>query len=195
MLDMTQELLDFARGESSFQMVREPVSSVLCELDSQMNRLIPTNVHLMREVDCTAEVMVDLGRFARMLLNLVKNAIEAMKAGGILRLAVRREYDRVLIRVSDTGCGMSPELQARIFEPFVTFGKSGGTGLGMAIAKSVVEAHGGTINVQSELGVGTTIEVALPVAAAALLELGEALREWDAEQERGKLSAPRSMAR
>jgi signal transduction histidine kinase len=125
MLDMTQELLDFARGESSFQMSREPVASLLAELDAQMNRLIPTNVHVMREIDCTAEVMVDLGRFARMLLNLVKNAIEAMKSGGILRLAVRREYDRVVIRVSDTGCGMSPELQARIFEPFVTFGKSG----------------------------------------------------------------------
>jgi signal transduction histidine kinase len=160
-----------------------------------MNRLIPKNVHLMRDVDCTAELMVDVGRFARMLLNLVKNAMEAMKTGGILRLGVRKEYDRVIFRVSDTGCGMSPELQAKIFEPFVTFGKSGGTGLGMAIAKSVVEAHNGTISVQSELGVGTTIEVAIPVAAGALLELGDALREREAEHELGKLSAPRAMAR
>jgi signal transduction histidine kinase len=118
------------------------------------------------------QILVDVGRFARMLLNLVKNSIEAMPNGGILRIAVRKQGAQVMFRISDTGCGIEPELQAKIFEPFVTFGKSKGTGLGMAIVKSVVEAHGGTISVHSEVGVGTSIEVSVaeapsPAGAAA----------------------------
>lgn len=165
MMDMTQEMLDFARGKSSLQLTREPVHVVTTELDAQMTRLIPDEVLLMRDNDAVAEVMVDVGRFARMLLNLIKNALEAMPKGGILRVAVRKQGDKVIFRVTDTGCGIDPELQAKIFEPFVSFGKSKGTGLGMAIAKSVVDAHGGTISVHSEVGVGTSVQVALPVAA------------------------------
>ena len=164
MLDMIQEMLDFARGQSSLQLERHPAHEVLRELDEQIARLIPDEVTLMREVDASAEIMVDLRRFARMLLNLVKNSIEAMPHGGILRIAVREQDGTVVFRVSDTGCGIAPELQAKIFEPFVTFGKSKGTGLGMAIVKSVAEAHGGTISLHSESGVGTALEIAIPVA-------------------------------
>ena len=169
MVDMTQELLDFARGKSSILRVREPAGMVISELDSQLSCLVPDNVILMRETDCRAEIEVDTGRFARMLLNLAKNAIEAMPDGGILWLKVREEGGRVVFRVSDTGCGIDPELQAKIFEPFVTFGKSKGTGLGMAIVKSVVEAHGGTINIISKVGSGTSIEVWIPVCPPAVL--------------------------
>ncbi len=72
----------------------------------------------------------------------------------------------MMIRVGETGCGIPAELQAKIFEPFMTHGKSKGTGLGMAIAKSVVEAHGGTISLTSAVGRGTTIDVALPALAS-----------------------------
>ena len=164
MLDMTQELLDFARGQTSVQLKRLSVHTVMNELDAQMTRIIPDEVVLMREVGCNDEIMADAGRLARMLLNLVKNSIEAMQNGGILRIAVKRREGNVVFRVSDTGCGIEPELQVKIFEPFVTFGKSKGTGLGMAIVKSAIEAHGGTIAIQSEVGVGTAIEVSVPVA-------------------------------
>jgi signal transduction histidine kinase len=69
----------------------------------------------------------------------------------------------VVFRISDTGCGIPAELQARIFEPFVSFGKSQGTGLGMAIVKIVVEAHSGTISVHSKVGVGTEVDVSIPI--------------------------------
>jgi signal transduction histidine kinase len=140
---------------------------VINELDAQMTRLIPDEVHLVREIECQSDVMVDLGRFGRMLLNLVKNSVEAMPQGGVLRIAVRERGKEVVFRISDTGCGIEPELKAKIFEPFVTFGKSRGTGLGMAIVKSVVEAHAATISIQSEVRKGTTIEVAVPVAPGA----------------------------
>ena len=65
-----------------------------------------------------------------------------------------------------TGCGIAPDLQAKIFEPFVTHGKAQGTGLGMAIAKNVIEAHGGFVALQSTVGVGTTVEIVLPTLAS-----------------------------
>ncbi len=165
MLDMTQELLDFARGQSSLQIERLPAQAVFVEIDDELRRIIPTSVHLVRDDDCRSEILVDAGRFGRVLLNLVRNAVDAMPQGGILRLTVQQEADgRVLFQVSDTGVGIAADLMARLFEPFVTHGKSKGTGLGLAIAKSVVQAHQGTISVRSKPGVGTTFEIALPPA-------------------------------
>lgn len=164
MLDMTQELLDFARGESSLQMHRIPAAAVLTELDSELRSLVPTTVHLVREDDCRAEITVDCGRFARVLLNLAKNAVEAMPKGGILWLTLGEQGGKVVFRVADTGCGIPEDLLPSIFEPFVTRGKSTGTGLGLAIVKSVVESHHGTIAVQSTPGKGTAFEITLPCA-------------------------------
>jgi signal transduction histidine kinase len=165
MLDMTQELLDFARGESSLQLERLPASAVLAEIDDELRRIIPPAVQWVRKDDARAQVMVDAGRFARVLLNLVRNAVDAMPQGGILRLSVQQGADaQVVFQVSDTGVGIADDLMARLFEPFVTHGKSKGTGLGLAIAKSVVQAHRGTIAVRSKLGAGTTVEIALPLA-------------------------------
>lgn len=163
MTDMVQELLDFARGQSSLQQERKPVKAVLEELDTQLVRLVPDSVHLVREFRPAGEILVDVRRFARVLLNIIKNSIEAMPNGGVLRLGLRVGEGRAIFTVSDTGCGIAPELQAKIFEPFVTHGKSHGTGLGMSIAKNVVEAHGGFIALQSTVGVGTTVEIVLPV--------------------------------
>jgi len=167
MLDMTQELLDFARGESSLQPTRIPAGAVLTEIAGELRHLVPEKVHLVREGDCGAEIMVDCGCFARVLMNLVKNAVEAMPHGGILRLALREHGGRVLFQVIDTGIGISDDLLPRLFEPFVTHGKSKGTGLGLAIAKSVVEAHRGAISVRSTPGAGTAFEISLPPADAA----------------------------
>jgi signal transduction histidine kinase len=170
MLDMAQELLDFARGESSLHLKPVLASSVLSEIDGELRGLIPASIHLVREDDCRAEVFVDSGRFGRVLLNLVKNAVEAMPQGGILWITLKDHGDRVLFRVMDTGTGIPEDMLPRIFEPFVTHGKSKGTGLGLAIAKSVVESHRGSISVQSKADVGTTFEILLPSAALAEVE-------------------------
>jgi signal transduction histidine kinase len=165
MLDMTQELLDFARGESSLQFERLPANAVFAEIADELRGAIGPKVHLVREDDCRVEIMVDAGRFARVLLNLVKNAVDAMPQGGILRLTVQQDAaGRVLFQVSDTGVGISDELMSRLFEPFVTHGKSKGTGLGLAIAKSVVQAHQGVITARSKPGAGAVFEVSLPAA-------------------------------
>jgi signal transduction histidine kinase len=169
MNDMVQELLDFARGQSSLQRKRHPAKAIMEDLESQLIRLLPTNVHLLRDIHFCDEINVDAGRFVRVLLNLCKNSLEAMEKGGVLRVGLRQQGDRAIFRISDTGCGLPAEVQAKLFEPFVTHGKSKGTGLGMAIAKSVIEAHEGGIALRSKPGIGTTIEVSLPTLPQLLV--------------------------
>ena len=168
MLSMTQELLDYARG--STELVKEQVSiwRLLEELQQQALQLLPgANVQFVKRLRYEGNVEIDVARFTRVLCNLIKNAREAMKGGGILSLSTDLVQDQVVIRLSDTGSGIPPEILPRLFEPFVTHGKSNGTGLGMAIAKSVVEAHGGRISVSSVPGNGTTVDIRLPAPVAA----------------------------
>ena len=166
MEDMIQELLDFARGQSSLQFKRSPAMSVLDDLDVQLVHLLPVTIHVRRETHCESSILVDAGRFSRVLLNLIKNAVEAMPQGGVITIALTEDAESVCFKISDTGQGIPPELLPRLFEPFATHGKSKGTGLGLAIARSVVEAHRGTISVASKPGLGTTFEIRLPLALA-----------------------------
>lgn len=165
MLAMTQELLDYARGESSVDKQTVSVWHVLNELNEQALQLLPgQNIRLVKHIRYTGDLNIDVGRFVRMLCNLIKNAREAMPQGGILTLDIEQRGNEVVVRLADTGVGMPPEILTKVFEPFVSHGKTHGTGLGMAIAKSVVEAHGGEISVTSTAGAGTTVEVRLPLS-------------------------------
>jgi signal transduction histidine kinase len=162
MLEMIQELLDFARGQSSFQTQIHPVAAVFADLVPRLEPLLPEKIELQIGQNCDAWIQVDLSRFSRMLLNLAKNSIEAMETGGRLVFQSECDSERVVFTVSDTGCGIPPEIRTRLFEPFVTAGKYGGTGLGMAIVKSVVDAHEGVITVESEPDKGTTMRISIP---------------------------------
>ena len=102
----------------------------------------------------------------QVLLNLGKNAIQAMPDGGRLRIAASVRGDLVLIEVSDTGSGIDLEELPRIFDPFFTT-KAKGTGLGLSLCRKIVEEHGGSIEVQSTVGRGTSVSVALPAGRAA----------------------------
>jgi two-component system, NtrC family, sensor kinase len=100
------------------------------------------------------------------LLNLVSNAVDAMPEGGRLRLAARTDGDGVALVVTDSGPGIPPEDLSRVFDPLFTTKPPGkGTGLGLPILREVVEAHGGTVRLESRPGEGTTATVRLPRAA------------------------------
>ncbi len=163
MLAMTQELLDYARGSTS--LVKQPVSvwRLLEELNQQSLRLLPgKNIQFVKRIRYDGNIEIDLPRFTRVLCNLIKNSREAMPHGGILTITTDLVKEQFVLRISDTGAGVSPEILPKLFEPFITHGKTHGTGLGLAIAKSVVEAHNGKISISSVHGSGTTVDIRLP---------------------------------
>ena len=108
-----------------------------------------------------ARIRGDRSLLEQAFLNLVLNAMEAMKDGGQLRMEVKVSGEEVTLAVTDTGSGMEKEVAARLFEPFLTR-RPGGTGLGLALVRRTVEAHGGTVRVQSKPAKGTKVEIRLP---------------------------------
>jgi two-component system sensor histidine kinase HydH len=107
------------------------------------------------------DIRADRDRIKQVLLNLVLNAIEAMPTGGRLTLGATASSAALTLMVTDTGSGIPPELLPRVFEPYVTT-KTRGLGLGLAIARRIVEAHGGRIEAESQVGQGTSFRITLP---------------------------------
>jgi signal transduction histidine kinase len=108
---------------------------------------------------------LDDGALKQVLLNLFINAQQASDEGGELMVRTIRRRERAVLEVSDTGKGIPPEKIATVFHPYQS-GRAGGTGLGLATAKKIVEAHGGTISVHSEPGKGTAFTIELPLAGS-----------------------------
>jgi len=125
----------------------------------------PPKVTLIVEAEKVATVKVDSLKVRRALENLINNAIESMQVEGDVKVTLRGEEGNIVLRVIDEGRGMSPEVMSQLFKPFFTT-KPGGMGLGLAFCKRTVEAHGGTIKVESEEGRGTTVTILLPVNQA-----------------------------
>jgi two-component system sensor histidine kinase HydH len=110
-------------------------------------------------------INADRDQIRQVLLNLVTNGYDSMPEGGVLDVSARSAGDSAQITVTDTGMGMDEETKAQIFTPFYTT-KSRGIGLGLAVTRRVVEAHDGTISVQSTPSVGTSFTVTVPAAGA-----------------------------
>jgi two-component system sensor histidine kinase PilS (NtrC family) len=106
----------------------------------------------------------DEGQLKQVFWNLARNALQAMPQGGVLRATLaQNSNNRLRIAFADNGRGMSPDQVEHLFEPFSS--TTGGTGLGLSIVYQIIRDHGGTINVRSLVGQGTTITVELPIAA------------------------------
>jgi C4-dicarboxylate-specific signal transduction histidine kinase len=108
-------------------------------------------------------------KLQQVLINLLKNAEYAIRDrdDGHITLSLRSEGERALIIVSDNGCGMTADVAQQIWEPFFTTKGDQGTGLGLDVAKSIIEGHGGTIECRSAPGAGATFTISLPLVAAA----------------------------
>ncbi len=108
------------------------------------------------------EVLLDPAQIKQVLVNLVKNALQAMRRGGTLTMATGTASEGVWVSIADTGTGISVEQQARVFEPFFTTKKKG-SGLGLMIVQRIVRDHGGRIGLESQAGRGTTFRIWLPL--------------------------------
>ncbi len=109
---------------------------------------------------------VDYAQIEQVLLALISNAVEAMTEGGRISIRARSKgADRLRLEVEDSGPGIRPDQLRRIFDLFFTT-KSSGTGMGLAVARKIVERHVGTITVESEVGKGTRFTIELPISHA-----------------------------
>ncbi len=162
--NMAQEILDFSRGVTSISLSKIKLSDFLngtlafLERDFERN-----NIKIEKHFEFDDEVEIDIDKMTRVVLNIANNSRDAMPEGGKFIVKTWREDDFFFMEFTDTGTGMPEEVKKKLFEPFVTYGKKHGTGLGMAITKKIVTEHKGQIFVESELGKGTTITIKLPI--------------------------------
>ena len=126
----------------------------------------PSAIQVVRQDGEAPPVFADRDQIRQVVLNLLTNAYEAMPEGGTVTVGAHVGTDAVDISVADTGVGMDSATQARVFEPFFSL-KTKGTGLGLAVSKRIVEAHAGTLTVDSRPGQGTTVIISLPLASVA----------------------------
>ncbi|MBP7494310.1 MAG: cyclic nucleotide-binding domain-containing protein [Spirochaetales bacterium] len=156
------ELLDYSRGEIRLNLSIVELNQFFEKLKSYIaTSLEGSHIELCIENQVTDPVLMDEERMLRVFINLTDNSRKAMPRGGALRITTRQTDTHVGFIVEDTGQGMTKEVLANIFTPFYSFTK-GGTGLGLVIAKNIVEAHEGTIHVESRLKKGTRVEIILP---------------------------------
>ena len=179
MAQIIRQLLDFARAGEHHSLPSDPR-----ELASRTLALL-TPVAGKRRVELVLtaspqlpRIQVDPGQIQQVITNLVVNAVQATAPGGQVELALGVEgaarsadvpvSDHLVIRVTDHGSGMAPEVLARVFEPFFTTkGVGEGTGLGLSVAHGIVEEHGGFIRAESREGSGSTFAIFLPLRARA----------------------------
>jgi two-component system sensor histidine kinase HydH len=163
LVDVSNDFLRFARIKD---LKREPVD--LAEvIDEMVDFFGPTargsgiDIKLYLPADLP-RLALDRELFKQALLNLMLNAQQAMSDGGTLTIQAGVEGDGVCLALIDAGPGMAPEVLAKVFRPFFST-KPGGSGLGLATTRKIVEAHGGRIEVQSEVGRGTKFTIHLPI--------------------------------
>ena len=163
--EITRKLLVFARqAPSSITQVtlNQLIEDGLYFLES---RCAKAGIELVREIaPDLPEIKADPSQLNQVFVNLVVNSIQAMPEGGKLTITVAVKDDMVFISIGDTGCGMDKEALEKIFLPFFTTKDIGeGTGLGLSVVHGIVTSHGGTIEVESEVGKGTRFKIRLPI--------------------------------
>lgn len=159
---LVNELLSYAKSD------RESMGMVhLADLISHTTALLRPEAE-QHQVKIISECQEDIqlygnrDRLTQVLLNVVKNAIQAVTEGGTVLITADTDGKNAKIKVSDTGSGISEEVVSRIFDPFFTT-KARGTGLGLALCRKIVEEHDGEISVQSVIGEGTSVSITLPI--------------------------------
>ena len=130
--------------------------------DSLSALVVPGNVEVVNEAGDEISTLVDNGKIERIFTNLIKNAFDAMPNGGKLHITSRKMNNMVEVDFSDNGVGMSKDVLEKLWTPFFTT-KAQGMGVGLAICKRIINAHGGRIEVKSTVGMGTTFSVILPI--------------------------------
>jgi two-component system NtrC family sensor kinase len=165
--EMLRNMLSFSKPEEEKRRpvkINELVEGILLVMEKQMRE---SNIKVETFFDETLpEVMASTNQMRQVMLNLIKNAKEAMPKGGILAVRTNREDHKVIVTIQDTGVGIPEELRDKIFEAFFTTKqKVKGVGLGLSVCYGIIKDHGGEIKVESEVDKGTTFTIHLPISS------------------------------
>jgi PAS domain S-box-containing protein len=173
LLQLVNDILDISKveaGRMDLQYERTPIGSIIDVVRSVIQAVaVKKGIDLEVEVPPSLpEVQVDPGRIKQVLYNLISNAIKFTPRGGVVRLGARADDQHLIVTVSDTGVGIAHEDLPRLFREFEQLRQPGGvrpegTGLGLALTRRLVELHGGRVEVESALGLGSTFSVHLPL--------------------------------
>ena len=163
-----RRIQDFARKQPSRKFQGVSVAGLMkdvCEMSRPRweSGAEGPKIRLALVADCMASVLGDAVELREVLLNVIYNAIDAMPAGGEIRMSSQETSGRVVLTIADNGTGMTTEVKSRLFDPFFTTKGKGGTGMGMAVSFGIIRRHNGSIDVESEPGRGTTFRISLPV--------------------------------
>jgi signal transduction histidine kinase len=172
MVRLINDLLDLARVESGVFHVRQQPEAAEALVADAIDLMTPLadqkSIRLSSDVTAARPIPCERELIARVFSNLIGNAIKFTSEGGSITVSARLASDEVRFSVTDTGCGIPEELRPHIFERFWQAEQDRrGTGLGLYISKGIVEAHGGRVGVESQLGVGTTVWFSLPLLTPA----------------------------
>lgn len=160
---MTRETLAFARGEREVLVRKVYLQNFFKDVKEHLDQEFKdSKVDLKLQLEYLGAARFDETKLKRVIYNISRNALEAMPDGGKFTIGVDREGDDLVMRFSDNGPGIPEEIAGRLFESFVTSGKRNGTGLGLAMVKTVAEEHGGKVTCKSRPGKGTTFELRIP---------------------------------
>jgi signal transduction histidine kinase len=158
-------LLEYARApklERTATDLHTIIDKSLSLLDYQIRK---NQIDVVREIsDKLPSIKVDRNQMSQVFVNVFLNSIQAMGEGGTLKIGVGASDERLILTISDTGKGIPEDVLPRVFDPFFTTkGEGSGTGLGLWITQGIVERHGGTVQLSSHEGKGTTVEIQLPL--------------------------------
>ncbi|MBN2279922.1 MAG: PAS domain S-box protein [Candidatus Marinimicrobia bacterium] len=181
--ELVSQMLSFSRDSDKNQKTVY-VHKILQDAVKMLRPMIPSTVKIVQEIEnFTEQIMADETRIYQVFVNIINNAYQSMEdKGGLLTIKAERKYisqedsknfmtiksgDYLVVSIGDTGTGMDEYTIERIFDPFFTTKEVGkGTGLGLSVAHGVIQDHNGEITVISELGVGTTFYIYLPIAVS-----------------------------
>jgi CheY-like chemotaxis protein len=169
-----KRIQDFARQRRDQDFIRIDVDQLMLEV-AEITRprwkdhAEAENVHikLVRQIGSNAVIMGDAGELREVLVNMVFNAVDAMHEGGTLTLSTQEAGEEVVLTVADTGVGMGEDVRSRIFDPFFTTKGKAGMGLGLSVSYGIIRRHEGGVEVESEVGRGTTFRMKFPVVGEA----------------------------
>ncbi|MCC5789325.1 MAG: cyclic nucleotide-binding domain-containing protein [Opitutales bacterium] len=163
---MSTELLEFSKGQPSLEKEPVAVEDILYQMDEENKPVLEKKKIRWTSEGEEGTLTIDRVKIVRSLQNLINNAADALEKQPDATISLKIKHSpgdkEWVFTVADNGPGIPAELKEQIFEPFVTHGKKNGTGIGLAIVKNLIEAHGGTIQCQSESGQGTYFTIALP---------------------------------